>query len=205
MQSLKILPPWPGCDPLTSHNLWLLNLEPCTLHSSPPAPQTPAHYLVVEKTTSASYRGSGQARAPLECPMQEAIVTCTRAAHLMAIIEGVPNSAALVQVTIASCIGYCGLLAKGIPLMHVNYITDPNSDSHLFTLRAHVVLTLCYLCWWSFLPPTSAYTLLAHVVLHSVTCTGGLFLSPTTTFTLLPSREMLAMSASRDLCRSSNF
>ena len=49
-----------------------------------------------------------------------------------------------------------------------------------------MVLTLCYLCWWSFLPPTSAFTLLAHVVLHSVTCTGGLFLSPTTTFTLLP-------------------
>ena len=72
--------------------------------------------------------------------------------------------------------------------MHVNNITDSNSDSHLFTLRAHVVLTLCYLCWtrWSFLPPTSAFTLLAHVVLHSVTCTGGLFLSPTTTFTPLP-------------------
>ena len=49
-----------------------------------------------------------------------------------------------------------------------------------------MVLTLCYLCWWSFLPPTSAFTLLADVVLHSVTCTGGLFLSPTTTFTLLP-------------------
>ena len=49
-----------------------------------------------------------------------------------------------------------------------------------------MVLTLCYLCWWSFLPPTSAFILLTHVVLHSVTCTGGLFLSPTTTFTLLP-------------------
>ena len=70
--------------------------------------------------------------------------------------------------------------------MHVNNITDSNSDPHLFTLRAHVVLTLCYLCWWSFLPPTSAFTLLAHVVLHSVTYTGGLFLPPTTTFTLLP-------------------
>ena len=57
--------------------------------------------------------------------------------------------------------------------MHVNNITDSNSDYHLFTLRAHVVLTLCYLCWWSFLPPASAFTLLAHVVLHSVTCTGG--------------------------------
>ena len=70
--------------------------------------------------------------------------------------------------------------------MHVNNITDSNSDSHLFTLRAHVVLTLCYLYWWSFLPLTSAFTLLAHVVLHSVTCTGGLFLPPTTAFTLLP-------------------
>ena len=39
--------------------------------------------LMREKTTSASYRGSGQARVPLECPMQQAIVTCTRAAHLM--------------------------------------------------------------------------------------------------------------------------
>ena len=35
--------------------------------------------------------------------MQEAIVTCTRAAYLMSIIEKVPNAAALVQVTIASC------------------------------------------------------------------------------------------------------
>ena len=70
--------------------------------------------------------------------------------------------------------------------MHVNNITDSNSDSHLFTLRAHVVLTHCYLCWWSFLPLTSAFTLLAHVALHSVTCTGGLFLPPTTAFTLLP-------------------
>ena len=39
--------------------------------------------------------------------------------------------------------------------MHVNNITDSNSDYHLFTL-------------------------LAHVVLHSVTCTGGLSLPPTT-------------------------
>ena len=38
--------------------------------------------------------------------MQEAIVTCTRAAHLMSIIQEVPNAAALVQVTIASCIGH---------------------------------------------------------------------------------------------------
>ena len=43
-----------------------------------------------------------------------------------------------------------------------------------------MVLTLCYLGWWSFLTPTSAFTLLAHMVLHSVTCTGGLFLPPTT-------------------------
>ena len=70
--------------------------------------------------------------------------------------------------------------------MHVNDITDSNSNYHLFTVRAHVVLTFCYLCWWSFLPLTSAFTLLAHVVLHSVTCTGGLFLPPTTAFTLLP-------------------
>ena len=45
MQLLKILPPWPGCDPLTSHNHWLLNLEPCTLHSSPPAPPNPTQLL----------------------------------------------------------------------------------------------------------------------------------------------------------------
>ena len=45
VQSLKILSPWPGCDPLTSHNLWLLNLEPCTLHSSPPAPPNPTQLL----------------------------------------------------------------------------------------------------------------------------------------------------------------
>ena len=59
-------------------------------------------------------------------------------------------------------------LAKEIPYMHVNSITDSNSDSNLFTLqlRAHVVLILFYLCWWYFLPPTSAFTLLAHVVLH---------------------------------------
>ena len=68
--------------------------------------------------------------------------------------------------------------------MHVNNITDSNSDYHLFTLRTHVVLTLCYLCWWSFLPLTSAFILLAHVVLHSVTCIGGRFLPPTTAFTL---------------------
>ena len=37
--------------------------------------------------------------------MQQAIVTCTRAAHLMSIIQEVPNAAALVQVTIACCIG----------------------------------------------------------------------------------------------------
>ena len=69
------------------------------------------------------------------------------------------------------CIAGCwndSLLAEGIPYMHVNNITDSNSDSKLFTLqlRAHLVLSLCYLCWWSFLPPTSAFTLLAHVVLH---------------------------------------
>ena len=46
MQSLKILPPWSGRDPLTAHNLWLLNLEPCTLHSSPPAPPTPCTQFV---------------------------------------------------------------------------------------------------------------------------------------------------------------
>ena len=61
--------------------------------------------------------------------------------------------------------------------MHVNNITDSNSDSNLFTLqlRAHVVLILCYLCWWSFLPPTSAFTLLAHVVvpLLLALCGGG--------------------------------
>ena len=45
MQSLKILLPWPGCDPLTSHNLWLLNFESCTLHSSPPAPPNPTQLL----------------------------------------------------------------------------------------------------------------------------------------------------------------
>ena len=69
------------------------------------------------------------------------------------------------------CIAGCwngSLLAKEIPYMHVNNITDSNSDSNLFTLQlwAHVVLILCYLCWWSFLPPTSAFTLLAHRVLH---------------------------------------
>ena len=69
------------------------------------------------------------------------------------------------------CIAGCwngSLLAKEIPYMHVNNITDSNFDSNLFTLqlRAHVVLILCYLCWWSSLPPTSAFTLLAHVVLH---------------------------------------
>ena len=59
--------------------------------------------------------------------------------------------------------------------MHVNNITDSNSDSHLFTLRAHVVLTLCYLCWWSFLPPTTTFTLLPHVVvpLLLALCGGG--------------------------------
>ena len=77
MQSLIILPPWPG------------------------------HDLLVEKTTSTSYRGSGHARAPLECSMQQAIVTCTRAAHLMSIIiQELPNAAVLVQVTIACCIGH---------------------------------------------------------------------------------------------------
>ena len=30
---------------MTSHNLWLLNLEPCTLHSSPPAPPNPTQLL----------------------------------------------------------------------------------------------------------------------------------------------------------------
>ena len=50
--------------------------------------------------------------------------------------------------------------------MHANSISDSKSNSNLFTIRAHVVLTLCYLCWWSFLPPTSAFTLVAHVVLY---------------------------------------
>ena len=45
MQLLIILPPWPGHDLLTSHNLWLVNLEPCTLHSSPPAPLTPTQLV----------------------------------------------------------------------------------------------------------------------------------------------------------------
>ena len=116
------------------------------------------------------------------------------------IYSDVPNC---LSVCIAGCWNG-SLLAKEIPYMHVNNITDSNSDSNLLTLqlRAHVVLILCYLCWWSFLPPTSAFTLLAHmvlllalasaftilihVVLQSVTCTGGLLLSPTTTFTLLP-------------------
>ena len=37
--------------------------------------------------------------------MQQAIATCTRAAHLMSIIQEV-NAAALVQVTVACCIGH---------------------------------------------------------------------------------------------------
>ena len=61
--------------------------------------------------------------------------------------------------------------------MLIYNITDSNSDSNLFTLqlRAHVVLILCYLCWWSFLPPTSAFTLLAHMVvpLLLALCGGG--------------------------------
>ena len=45
------------------------------------------------------------------------------------------------------CIAGCwngSLLAKEIPYMHVNNITDSNSDSNLFTLQlwAHVVLIL---------------------------------------------------------------
>ena len=60
------------------------------------------------------------------------------------------------------CIVGCwksSLLAKRIPRMHVNNISDSNFNSNLITLMAHVVLALCYLCWWSFLPPTSAFTL----------------------------------------------
>ena len=71
-----------------------------------------------------------------------------------------------------ACVSLCfvgcwtsSLLAKGIPHMHVNDISDSNSNSNFITLRAHVALTLCYLCWWSFLPPTSAFTLVAHAVL----------------------------------------
>ena len=83
----------------------------------------------------------------------------------------------LIYSDLPNCLSVCiriagcwndSLLAKGIPYMHVNNITDSNSDSKLLTLqlRAHVVLTLCYSCWWSFLPSTSAFTLLAHMVLH---------------------------------------
>ena len=80
------------------------------------------------------------------------------------IYSDVPNC---LSVCIAGCWNG-SLLAKEIPYMHVNNITDSNSDSNLFTLqlRAHVVLILCYLCRWSFLPLTSAFTLVAHVVLH---------------------------------------
>ena len=82
------------------------------------------------------------------------------------IYSDVPNC---LSVCIAGCWNG-SLLAKEIPYMHDNNITDSNSDSNLFTLqlRAHVVLILCYLCWWSFLPPTSVFSLLgmAHVVLH---------------------------------------
>ena len=58
------------------------------------------------------------------------------------------------------------VLAKRIPHMHVKNISDSNSNFNLYTLllRVHLVLTLCYLCWWSFLSPTSAFTLVAHVV-----------------------------------------
>ena len=71
MQSLKILPPWPGHDLLTSHNLWLVNLEPCTLHSTPPAPPNPT--LLV---------GGGK---DYQCKLQR-VRTCTSTI-------GVPNAA----------------------------------------------------------------------------------------------------------------
>ena len=60
----------------------------------------PYIYLLVENAHQCNYRGSGQARAPLECPMQLAIVTCIRAC--MQMFKG----SALMQVTIASCIGH---------------------------------------------------------------------------------------------------
>ena len=67
------------------------------------------------------------------------------------------------------CIVGCwksSVLAKRISHMHAKTIFDSNSNSNLYTLRVHLVLTLCYyLCWWSFLPPASAFTLVAHVVL----------------------------------------
>ena len=87
------------------------------------------------------------------------------------------------------CIVGCwksSLLAKKIPHMHVNSISDSNSNSNLITLRAHAVLTLCYLCWWSFLPPTSAFTLVAHVVLTLCYLHWWSYSASTTAFTLLP-------------------
>ena len=97
------------------------------------------------------------------------------------------------------CIVGCwkgSLLAKRIPHMHVNNISDSNSNSNLFILKAHVVLTFCYLCW-SFLPPTSAF------IYSSDTCGSDplllvhwwSFLPPTTTFTLLPHVVVLMVLA----------
>ena len=82
--------------------------------------------------------------------MEQAIVTCTRAAA-----DG------------TSCIS----TLNGLPL---NNISASNFNSNLITLRAHLFLAICYLCWWSFLPPTSALTLVAHVVLTLCYLTGGL-------------------------------
>ena len=75
-------------------------------------------------------------------------------------------------------------MAKRIPYMHGNNISDSNSN--LFTLRAYVVQTLCCLCWWSFLPPTSAFTPVVHVVLTLCYLHWWSFLPPATAFTLLP-------------------
>ena len=83
--------------------------------------------------------------------------------------EQAPSAVDLLNCLCKSvCIVGCwtsSLLAKRIPHMHVNNIPDSNSNSKFITLRAHLVLALCYLRWWSFLPPTSALTLVANVVL----------------------------------------
>ena len=69
----------------------------------------------------------GHARVPLECTMQQANVTCIRANPLT-------STYTLMQVTFACCI------------VHSNGTRACPTST--FTLRAHVVLTLCYLRWW---------------------------------------------------------
>ena len=107
MQSLIILPPWPGHDPLTSHNLWLVNLEPCTLHSSPPTPPNPTLLVGGGKDYQCKLQRVRTSTSIIGVPDAASNCYLHKGSPFIVYIQEVPSAAALVQVTIGHSNGAC--------------------------------------------------------------------------------------------------